>query len=212
MLAATAFSLITPALAAAASMGAGRWHAGLLVAAAMILGALLLLALDEFVPANLSSDDSTAARSARAMRRAWLFVFAISLHNLPEGLAIGVGYAGTSHAGANALATGIAVQDLPEGLVISLALLGAGYRRGFAIAMGALSGVIEPIGAVVGAAVIGLSATLLPWGLAVAAGAMLYVINHDVVPEAHAQRHGRVATIALMLGFVLMMLLDTALN
>lgn len=97
---------------------------------------------------------------ARAIKRVWLFVFAVALHNLPEGLAIGVGYAGTDAVGAQALATGIAIQDVPEGMVITLALLGIGYRRSFAVTLGVLSGLVEPVMSVVGAGIIGISASL----------------------------------------------------
>ena len=213
MLAATSFSLVIPALASAATLGAGRWSAGLIVACGMLLGAGILLVLDNVVPqTSFARKARDSAVDALAIRRAWLFVFAVSLHNLPEGLAIGVGYAGSSHAAATTLATGITIQDFPEGLVISLALLTAGYQRTFSILVGALSGAIEPVGAALGAAIIGLSATLLPWGLALAGGAMLYVISHDIIPESHGKGNGRIATVGLMLGFVLMTVLDTALQ
>jgi ZIP family zinc transporter len=141
----------------------------------------------------------------------WLFVFAIALHNLPEGLAIGAGYAGNEGVRANALAIGIAIQDVPEGFVVAAALLAAGYGRAFSVALGVASGLVEPLGAVVGAAVIGHSALLLPWGLGFAAGAMLFVISHEIIPESHRKGHESFATAGLMLGFVLMMILDTAL-
>ena len=146
------------------------------------------------------------------MRRTWLFVGAVMLHNLPEGLAIGVAYAGTDAMHARALATGIAIQDVPEGLVIALALLAAGYRRASAVALGALSGLLEPAGALLGAAAVSVSVTLLPWGLALAAGAMLWVIVHDIVPQSQRGGHERWASAALIGGFVLMMVLDTALG
>ena len=113
---------------------------------------------------------------------------------------------------ATALTTGIAIQDLPEGLVVAIALLAAGYGRLFSVGLGMASGLVEPIAAVVGAAAIGLSASLLPWGLGFAAGAMLFVISHEIIPESHRKGHEIYATCGLMLGFVLMMLLDTALG
>ncbi|MNI31588.1 zinc transporter ZupT [compost metagenome] len=134
------------------------------------------------------------------------------MHNLPEGLAIGVGYAGGDPVAGTALATGIAIQDIPEGLVVAVALLAAGYTRTFAVALGMLSGLVEPLGAVLGAAIVGWSAMLLPWGLGFAAGAMLFVISHEIIPESHRKGHEVYATCGLMLGFVLMMLLDTALG
>jgi ZIP family zinc transporter len=215
MLAACAFSLVVPGLAAAKAQGAGPWQAGAIVGAGFLIGAALLHALDRWVPHEhfiKGFEGSQARARALALKRTWLFVFAIALHNLPEGLAIGVAYAGTDPVSAGALATGIAIQDVPEGLVISLALLGAGYGRGVAVGLGAASGLVEPAGAVMGAVVIGLSAGLLPWGLAFAAGAMLWVISHEIIPESHRQGHERLATGGLMLGFVLMMVLDTALG
>ena len=212
MLAASAFSLVIPALDSATALGAGKWTAGLTVAAGMLIGALMLLALDRYVPHEhfIKGAEGSLVR-ARALRRTWLFVFAIALHNLPEGLAIGVAYAGPDSAGAAALATGISIQDFPEGLVIALALLTAGYGRGFSILLGAASGIVEPIAAAAGAAIISASAMLLPWGLAIAAGAMLFVISHEIIPESHRQGHERSATLGLMFGFVVMMVLDTAL-
>ena len=108
--------------------------------------------------------------------------------------------------------TGISIQDVPEGLVVALALRSVGYSKGVSAGLGALSGLIEPLAAVFGAMVVGLSATLLPWGLAIAAGAMLFVISHQIIPESHRKGHESFATTGLMLGFVLMMLLDTALG
>lgn len=213
MLAACAFSLVIPGLAAARTGGAfggGPWAAGGVVGSAILLGALALLMMDRLLP-HEHFIKGREGHSAQKLRRTWLFVIAIALHNVPEGLAIGVGYAGNEGLRANALATGIAIQDVPEGLVVAVALLGAGYRRLFAVAIGMASGLVEPIGAVLGAAIVGYSAALLPWGLGFAAGAMLFVISHEIIPESHRKGHEAFATGGLMIGFVLMMLLDTAL-
>ncbi|VCU69744.1 Zinc transporter ZupT [Pigmentiphaga humi] len=211
MLAASAFSLVVPGLDAAHRLGFGPWGAGLVMGTAILLGGAALLALDRLLP-HEHFIKGKEGMEARTLRRTWLFVFAIALHNLPEGLAIGVGYAGTDALRASALATGIAIQDVPEGLVVAVALLAAGYRRGFSVGLGMASGLIEPVGAVLGAAIIGWSAQLLPWGLGFAAGAMLFVISHEIIPESHRKGHEVYATCGLMLGFVLMMLLDTALG
>ena len=210
MLAACSFSLIVPALAAAKAQGAGAWGAGGLVAAALVTGALLLLAMDRLVPHEHFVKGAEGPH-ARTLKRVWLFVFAIALHNLPEGLAIGVAFGGTDPLSATALATGIAIQDVPEGMVVALALRGIGHSRFASAGLGVLSGLIEPVAAVAGAAAMTVSATMLPIGLAAAAGAMLYVISHEIIPESHRQGHERFATGGLVLGFVLMMLLDTAL-
>ena len=211
MLAACSFSLIIPAITAAKSQGSGSWGAGGIVGTGILLGGLLLLVIDRAVP-HEHFVKGLEGPQARAMKRVWLFVLAISLHNLPEGLAIGVAYAGTDPVAAMALATGIAIQDVPEGLVVALALRGVGYGRLTSVGLGVLSGLVEPLAAVLGAAVISISAGFLPWGLAGAAGAMLYVISHEIIPESHRQGHEACATSGLMLGFVLMMLLDTALT
>ncbi len=211
MLAASSFSLIIPALASAKALGAGPWGAGSMVGGGILVGAMLLLLIDRMVP-HEHFIKGLEGPQAVAMKRVWLFVLAISLHNLPEGLAIGVAYAGADPVAALALATGISIQDVPEGMVVAMALRGVGYSRLTSVGLGMLSGLVEPIAAVFGVAVISLSASLLPWGLAAAAGAMLYVISHEIIPESHRQGHESFATAGLIVGFVIMMLLDTALG
>ena len=205
MLAAFAFSLIIPGIEQARELpwiAGDGWGAGLLVGSAILLGALAMTGLDKALPHEHFIKGREGA-SARKLRRTWLFVFAITLHNLPEGLAIGVGYAGSDGVRGNALAMGIAIQDVPEGLVVAVALLAAGYTRAVAVLLGMGSGLVEPMGAVAGAAIIDHSAALLPWGLGFAAGAMLFVISHEIIPESH-RRHD--TSHGLMLGVVLMIL------
>lgn len=211
MLGATSFSLVIPALAAAKAGGAGNWGASLSVGAGVLMGAGLLLVLDRVITTDgiLQPADQ---RNAHSLKRAWLFVWAVALHNMPEGLAIGVAYGGVDIGKANSLATGISIQDVPEGLVVALALRTVGYGRGLSTALGVASGLIEPVAAVAGVALIGVSAGLLPFALAAAAGAMLFVIANDVVPESHQNGHGTWASVALILGFILMTVLDTALG
>ena len=213
MLAASAFSLVIPGLQAAkkiGTFGGSAWAAGGIVGSAILLGGLALLSMDRLLP-HEHFIKGREGHSAKKMRRTWLFVFAIALHNLPEGLAIGVGYAGNDALRGTALATGIAIQDVPEGLVVAVALLAAGYKRSFAVALGMATGLVEPLGAVLGASIVGYSAAMLPWGLGFAAGAMLFVISHEIIPESHRKGHEAFATGGLMVGFVLMMMLDTAL-
>ncbi len=217
MLAACAFSLILPGLDSVQSQGlfgGGGWAAGGVIGAAILFGAAALLGLDRLLPHEhfIKGREGPDLQLARTLRRTWLFVIAITLHNLPEGLAIGVGYVGNDGVRANALATGIAIQDVPEGLVVAMALLAAGYSRRFSVLLGMASGLVEPIGAVLGAVAVSSSVVLLPWGLGFAAGAMLFVISHEIIPESHRQGHETYATGGLMLGFVLMMVLDTALG
>lgn len=211
MLAACSFSLIIPGIHASRAAGAGAWEAGGTMGAAILLGALVLLLMERLLP-HEHFIKGVEGQTSRTLRRTWLFVFAIALHNLPEGLAIGVGYASGDTMRAGALATGIAIQDVPEGLVVAVALLAAGYKRWLAVGLGMASGLVEPIGAVIGAAVVSYSVSLLPWGLGFAAGAMLFVISHEIIPESHRKGHEAWATGGLMLGFVIMMVLDTALG
>jgi len=211
MLAACAFSLIIPGLAAAEMQGMGPWSSGLVVSAGILLGGAMLLVIDRLVP-HEHFVKGLEGLPAQKLKRTYLFILAIVLHNFPEGLSIGVAFGGTDQVGAMALATGISIQDVPEGLVVALALRGVGYTRLRAVGLGAASGLVEPLAAVLGASIIGVSAVLLPWGLAFAAGAMLYVISHEIIPESHRAGHEAFATGGLMIGFVLMMLLDTALG
>lgn len=210
MLAACAFSLLIPGIQAARDQGLSAENASGLVGCGVLLGAGLLLLLERYLPhEHFIKGQDHVHQTAHRLKRIWLFVFAVYLHNLPEGLAIGVAWGGGDAASAAALASGIAIQDIPEGLVIATALLSAGYSRRMAIGWAMASGLIEPVGALLGAAVVTLSSSLLPWGMAFAAGAMLFVISHEIIPESHRQGHETFATTGLMLGFVLMMMLDT---
>ena len=202
MLAAAAFSLIVPGLAAGEALTGSRWLAGGIVAAGVLAGGLAIAALDRWLPHEHVAQDA---------RRIWLFVFAIALHNLPEGLAVGVGFGQDDLARAWALAAGIGVQNLPEGLVVAAALAGIGYSRGAAVAIAAATGLAEPLGGLFGAGIFGISQAALPWGLALAAGAMLFVVSHEIIPESHRRGHESRATLGVMTGFVAMMLLDTGL-
>ncbi|MGD9758480.1 MAG: ZIP family metal transporter [Comamonas sp.] len=214
MLAACAFSLILPGLEAARAAtpsGSSEWLGGAMIGVAILLGGAALLAMDRLLPHEHFIKGREGSH-ARQLRRTWLFVIAITLHNLPEGLAIGVGYAANDGLRASSLTLGIAIQDVPEGFVVAASLLAAGYTRGFAVVLGALTGLVEPLGAVIGAIVVSSSTMLLPWGLGFAAGAMLFVISHEIIPESHRKGHEAWATTGLMLGFVLMMILDTSLG
>jgi ZIP family zinc transporter len=212
MLAATSFSLVLPAISASKHAGASPAGASLIVGGGILIGMLLVMLLGYLVRSDRVLDEGAGQTDTTAMTRAWLFVGAVAIHNLPEGLAIGVGYGGVDLTKAHTLATGIAIQDIPEGLVVAIALRSVGYGRVFSALLGAVSGLVEPLGAVCAALLMEASAAFLPWGLACAAGAMLYVICHDVVPEAHRHGHCKTASVALVLGFIVMMVLDTALS
>lgn len=210
MLAACIFSLIVPSLDLIESSSNVNWHGPLQVAAAILLGAFLMLLLERSVP-HEHFIKGAEGHQALALKRSWLFVIAIILHNIPEGLAIGAVYASGDTVAATALTSGIAIQNIPEGFVVAMALLAVGYHRLVAVSVGMLSGLVEPIMAVVGSIAL-TNPMVLPWGLAMAAGAMLFVISHEMIPESHRQGHEMAATNGLMIGFVLMMVLDTALG
>lgn len=209
MLGATAFSLVIPAIAAAKGAGAGSWEASLLAGAGIMAGAGAILLLGRAVHTEGILEQGDAGVS---LRRAWMFVWAVALHNLPEGLAIGVAHAGIDIEKANALTTGISIQDVPEGLVVALALRTVGYSRLTSVGLGIMSGLIEPVAAVCGVALIGIAAGMLPIALAAAGGAMLFVIVNDVIPESRQSGNGTWASVTLVFGFILMTVLDTALS
>ncbi|MCD2519567.1 ZIP family metal transporter [Massilia sp. G4R7] len=208
MLGATAFSLVIPSLNAAKAAGAGNWEASLLAGAGIMAGAMAILLLGRAVSSHGVLDPGTDGVS---LRRAWIFVWAVALHNVPEGLAIGVAHAGIDLDKANSLTTGISIQDVPEGLVVALALRTVGYGRLTSVGLGIASGLAEPVAAAFGVALIGIASGLLPIALAAAGGAMLFVIVNDVIPESRQSGNGTWASIALLIGFILMTVLDTAL-
>jgi len=211
MLGATAFSLVIPALNAAKAAGAGNWEASLLAGAGIMAGAMAIMLLGRVVRSDGILAPGDSGVDAVSLRRAWIFVWAVALHNVPEGLAIGVAHAGIDLEKANSLTTGISIQDVPEGLVVALALRTVGYGRLTSVGLGIASGLAEPVAAAFGVALIGIASGLLPIALAAAGGAMLFVIVNDVIPESRQNGNGTWASIALLIGFILMTVLDTAL-
>ncbi|GAB1578817.1 ZIP family metal transporter [Bordetella petrii] len=211
MLAASAFSLILPGLEAAqALVGAGPAAAGVVVLG-LALGVLLMLGLDAFTP---HEHDSTGPCGPEAERvnRVWLFVLAITLHNLPEGMAIGVGFANGDMQVGIPLASAISIQDIPEGLAVAMALRATGLSPLRASLVAVASGLMEPLGALVGLGMSSGLALAYPVSLGLAAGAMIFVVSHEVIPETHRNGHQTPATVGLMAGFAVMMFLDTALG
>lgn len=211
MLAAAAFSLLLPGIEAGAALtGSEPLGAGVVVLG-MAMGVLLMLGLDEFTPHEHTRTGPCGPGYERC-DRVWLFVFAIALHNLPEGMAVGVSFAAGDLSVGLPLASAIAIQDIPEGLAVAMALRAAGFAPGLAVGVAAVSGLLEPVGALLG---VGLSSGLAlayPVGLGLAAGAMLFVVSHEVIPETHRNGHQTMATLGLMAGFALMMVLDTTLG
>ncbi|HEX2531734.1 MAG TPA: ZIP family metal transporter [Burkholderiaceae bacterium] len=211
MLAASAFSLLLPGLDAGKAVLGSRVLGAGVVVIGMALGVLLMLGLDEFTP---HQHDKTGPFGPGYERysRIWLFVFAITLHNLPEGMAIGVSFSHSDMAVGLPLTSAIALQDIPEGLAVALALRGAGFTPGFAVLIAAATGLLEPIGALLGVGLSSGLAVAYPIGLGLAAGAMIFVVSHEVIPETHRNGHQTPATLGLMAGFALMMVLDTSLG
>jgi ZIP family zinc transporter len=209
MLAASFFSLIIPAVGLAGVIFGGQAIAALVVVTGVLLGSGFVAVLNEVIPHEHFEQGREGPEVAEA-GRVWLFVLAITLHNLPEGLAVGVGFGDGNIASGAKLATGIGLQNVPEGLAVALALASIGYTRGQAFAVAALTGLVEPLTGLGGAYAVSLSRLLLPWAMAFAAGAMIYVISHEIIPETHRHGSQKVATIGLMVGLATMMLLDIA--
>ncbi len=207
MLAASFFSLIIPALDAAETQFRSAAAPAAIVCVAILLGMGAVALMNERLPHEHFKTGREGPEAA-SLRRVWLFIIAITIHNFPEGLAVGVGFGADGLSGGMPLALGIGLQNAPEGLAVAVALLGEGYAKGRAWSIAALTGLVEPIGGLVGAGIITLSQPLLPWGLAFAAGAMLYVISHEIIPETHRSGHQKKATFGLSIGLVLMLFLD----
>lgn len=208
MLSATFFSLIEPAIALLEVRQASKLIAAVYVSVALAAGAAFVWLL-ELVLAGVYGWNHGEAGKAR-IQKVWLFVTAVTLHNLPEGLAVGVGFGAGDASHGTSVALGIGLQNAPEGLAVALALLTHGYGRWPSFLIAGLTGLVEAPAGLLGAAAVSLSAPLLPWALAGAAGAMLFVISHELIPEAHAHEFKSEATGGLIAGFILMLLLDVA--
>ena len=211
MLAASAFSLLLPGLASAKELTGSGGLAAAVVVFGMTLGVLLMLGLDEFTP-HEHENTGPCGPGHETCSRVWLFVFAIALHNLPEGMAIGVSFSQGDMTVGLPLTSAIALQDIPEGLAVALAMCAAGFRAPFAVLVAIGTGLLEPVGALIGVGLASGLAIAYPIGLGLAAGAMLFVVSHEVIPQTHRNGHQTFATLGLMLGFALMMTLDTALG
>lgn len=212
MLAATFFSLLLPALDHAERTLQNQSNAALGVIVALLVGAVTMHLAHNLAPHEHFGMKGREGAGASRLARVWLFVIAIALHNFPEGLAVGIGAASGDLSSGLGVTFGIGLQNLPEGLAVAVALRGEGYTRMAAFMVAALTGALEPLGGIVGAGALAISGGLLPWALAFAAGAMLFIISSEVIPETH--RHGveRGATSALFAGFVVMLYLDVALG
>ena len=221
MIAASFWSLLAPGIAMAEELGQTAW---LTASIGFLLGGGFLYAVDKLLPhLHLGLDTSQAEGVKTTWQRSILLVLAITLHNIPEGLAVGVAFgaaasgsvAGASLAGAIALAIGIGLQNFPEGAAVSIPLRREGFSRKKAFLYGQSSGLVEPIAGVLGAMSVIYIRPILPYALAFAAGAMIYVVIQELIPEAQREEGGSktdVSTIGAMLGFSVMMILDVALG
>lgn len=211
MLAATSFSLIVPGTMAAESLGYAPALAALIMVMGVLLGGGLLWLVHNHFPHEHIFKGQEGPSTAH-LKRIWLFVIAIVLHNFPEGLAVGVGFGAGQTTSALALAVGIGLQNIPEGLVVAWALRNINYAPWYALAISTLTGLVEPIGGILGAGIVSVSQAALPWGMALAAGAMLFVIVDEIIPDIDQKSLGQSGTLGVMIGFVVMMFLDVALG
>ena len=215
MIAASMWSLIIPSMDMAEEQGKIKWlPAGI----GFSLGIMFLLALDHIIPHLHLKTDKPEGIKAK-LKNSTMMVLAVTLHNIPEGMAAGVVLAGAmaqnsgiTFAGAIALSIGIAIQNFPEGAIISMPLRGEGVSKSKAFLYGMLSGIVEPIGAIITILITSTVVPVLPYILAFAAGAMIYVVVEELIPEAQEGAHSNIGTIGFAIGFVLMMMLDVALG
>lgn len=215
MVAASVWSLLIPAMDMAAGMGKYAFVPAL---AGFLLGIAFLLLMDFLVPhLHIGSEEPEGMKSH--LKKTSMLMLAVTIHNFPEGAACGAVFAGVlagnaevTMAGAITLSLGIAIQNFPEGAIISLPLRSEGNSRFRSFALGTLSGVVEPIGALLAILLAAVVTPLLPYMLAFAAGAMIYVVVEELIPEANAGEHTNIATVAFAIGFAVMMVLDVALG
>ena len=215
MIAASVWSLLIPGIELAEEQGKIGW---IPASIGFLLGISFLLVLDSIVPhIHLESEKPEGIKSK--LKKTTMMLFAVTLHNIPEGMAIGVTFAGAiagntgiTIAGAIALAVGIAIQNFPEGAIVSMPLKSEGMSKSRAFIYGALSGIVEPIGAIITILLTNTVLPFLPYFLSFAAGAMIYVVVEELIPESQVGEHSNIGTIGVALGFVIMMILDVALG
>jgi ZIP family zinc transporter len=209
MLGATSFSLIVPGVEAAIAQGTSKPTAALILSLGILLGAGMIWFAHEHFP-HEHFFKGKEGETSQKFARIWLFVIAITLHNFPEGLAVGVGFGGESINSGFALATGIGLQNMPEGLVVALALRNLQYSVNYCLGVSFLTGLVEPIGGIIGASIVTLAQPVLPWAMAFAAGAMLFVIVDEIIPEINYKGLAQEGTFGVLIGFVIMMFMDIA--
>ena len=215
MVAASVWSLLIPSIEQSADMGKFSF---IPAAVGFWIGVLFLLLLDHMIPHLHRNSDKAEGPKSR-LQRTTMLVLAVTLHNIPEGMSVGVAYAGAALQGSGittaaafALAIGIAIQNFPEGAIISLPLCAEGMSRKRAFICGMLSGIVEPIGGFITILIAGLISPILPYLLSFAAGAMMYVVIDELIPESQVGEHSNIGTIGAAVGFALMMVLDVAIG
>ncbi len=215
MIAASIWSLITPSIEMAEEQGIVSW---IPAAIGFLFGIIFLLALDSIIP-HLHLNSKKPEGIKAKLKNTTMMVLAVTLHNIPEGMAVGVVFAGVlaqnttiTLAGAFALSIGIAIQNFPEGAIISMPLKNEGMSKPKAFLYGTLSGIVEPIGAIITILLTGIVTPILPYLLSFAAGAMIYVVVEELIPESQVGEHSNIGTIGVAIGFVIMMILDVALG
>ncbi|MFU8789543.1 MAG: ZIP family metal transporter [Methylobacter sp.] len=208
MLAATAFSLLVPGMAYGNQIWPGQ---GIyIVSAGMLAGALFLHYADSQLPHV--HFDSISDIHLNSLKKVWLFIIAITIHNFPEGMSVGVSFGSGDMKNGVVLAVAIALQNIPEGLAVALPLVGLGYNKWRAVGIATLTGLVEPVGGLLGITMVTVFEPILPIAMGFAAGAMLFVISEEIIPETHSDGRSRYATFALMAGFIIMMVLDNMLG
>jgi len=206
MLSASAFSLLVPALDTVTD-----WSGVITVVAfGLALGALFVHLADKYIP-HEHFERGHEGRSS-TMSKVWLLVLAITIHNFPEGLAVGVSFGTADSLTGISVAFAIGLQNVPEGLAVAAPMVGAGYSKRYSAALALLTGLVEPVGGALGVTVVTVAAFLLPYGLAFAAGAMIFVVSDEIIPESHAGGNERIATWGIISGFIVMMVLDNVFN
>ena len=208
MLAATAFSLLVPGMTYGNLIWPGK---GIyIVSMGMLMGAAFLHYADRQLPHV--HFDSISDVQLSSLKKVWLFIIAITIHNFPEGLSVGVSFGSGEMKNGVVLAIAIALQNIPEGLAVALPLVGLGYNKWKAVGIATLTGLVEPIGGLLGITMVTVFQPILPIAMGFAAGAMLFVISEEIIPETHSNGRSRYATFALMIGFIIMMVLDNLLG
>ena len=211
MLAATFFSLLLPAIGYGEALYESKGVAVAVVIGGFLLGAAALHLIHSYVPHEHFLSGREGPDTA-TLSRIWLFVIAITLHNFPEGMAVGVGFAGGDVGNGIALATGIGMQNIPEGLAVAASMLAIQYTRTQAFLVACTTGLVEPIGGLVGSVAVAIAEPLMPWTLGFAAGAMLFIISDEIIPETHRGGYENLATFSMLGGFSVMMFLDATLG